>query len=212
MRPFLVKEQKILYMALESKDEREIANAVIRILESCIITNDINIRKLPSFDVEYLFLKLRGSSVGEIINVKLGHVDSECKHMTEMAININDIKITEIKDRSDKITLNETTGMTLRYPNLQDTLKSSNDMSETDKLFHLVQSCIENIYDAENVYENIDQNELREFIESMSVEQFKMVMDYFGDIPTIEFETKWHCKECKKDDSIIIKGLRNFFG
>ena len=212
-RPFLVKEQKLLYMALEGQNDREIANSILNLLESCILTPNIDVKNLPSFDIEYVFLQLRAKSVGEVITLKVGHQDqSECSHMTEVSINLDDIKIVNMdKERSDKIQLNDGVGMVLRYPTLTDALNASSAGTESEKLFSLVQSCIKNIYDQEKVYEEFDPNELKDFIESMNVEQFTKVMKYFGDIPTVEYEVSWTCEKCGKEDSMKLTGLKSFF-
>lgn len=208
-RPFLVREEKILLMALEGGDENEIGNAIINILSACIIS-EINIDTLATFDVEYLFLKLRSKSVGEVIELKLAHSvkDSECKHRTEVVINIDDINVTD--NVSDgKIDLTDELGIKLRYAGMNDI--NSLDATSTSQLFELVVSCVEYIYDDENVYDDFSRDEMSKWLEQLDSAQFKRITDFFQAAPKLTHNIEWTCPECGEKDSLVLEGMQSFF-
>ena len=208
-RPFLVREEKILLMALEGGDEKEISNAITNILNSCILS-DVNLNDLATFDVEYLFLKLRSKSVGEVIELKLGHSDkdSECKHRTDVSINIDDINVVgEIKD--GKIDLNEQIGIKLRYAGINDV--SNIDKGSTSQLFDVVVSCVEYIYDNDNVYDDFTKDEMSKWLEQLDSNQFKMVTEFFQEAPKLSHTVEWTCPECGKKETLVLEGMQSFF-
>jgi len=208
-RPFLVREEKILLMALEGGDEKEIGNAIINILSSCIIS-EINLDTLATFDVEYLFLKLRSKSVGEVIELKLAHSDkeTECKHRTDVVINIDDIKVSD--NVSDgKIDLTSELGIKLRYAGMKDV--NSLDANSTSQLFELVVSCVEYIYDASEVYDDFTRDEMSKWLEQLDTAQFKMITDFFQAAPKLSHTIEWTCPECGEKDEIVLEGMQSFF-
>src|SRR6056300_541213 len=155
-RPFLVKEEKILLIALEGNDQQEITTAILNILNSCILS-EVDVNKLSTFDVEYLFLNLRGKSVGEVIEARMGHTDGDCKKLTDVQIKIDDIEIVnEISD--GKIMLTDDVGIKMRYPTVHDVAKL--DMKNSDDTFGLIAQCIEYIYDNDNVYSEFSEQEI----------------------------------------------------
>jgi hypothetical protein len=135
-RPFLVKEEKLLLMAMEGNDQQEIANTVLKILKSCIAT-EVDIDKLATFDVEHLFLQLRGKSVGEVIELTVGHQEGECAHRTEISISVDDIKLSNL-DNETKIMLTDTVGVKLKYPTMSQTMNLNPTLSDTETLFKLI--------------------------------------------------------------------------
>lgn len=206
-RPFLVKEEKILLMALEGNDDKEIQRAISSILESCIIS-DIKISDLSVFDVEYLFLNLRGKSVGEVIEVKIGHPDSECKHQTDVKINIDDIKVQgEISD--GKIELSGGIGVKLKYPTIESATKYPTDTA--DGLFKMIASCVDFVYDQEQVYNDFTNDEMVQWLDGLDQNSFKNVTKFFESIPKLSHKIEWKCSACGKTDSVLLEGINNFF-
>ncbi len=207
-RPFLVKEEKILLMAMEGGDSAEMSSAMTRILQECILTK-IDIDSLATFDVEYLFLQLRGKSVGEVIEITVGHTgETECHHRTPIKINIDDIKVDGIrKDKNIKIT-NEI-GVKVRYPSMQDALSLSTE--EEDAPMRLIASCIEVVYDQENVYDDFTVEEMVDWLGTLNKKQFDAIVEFFNGIPKLTHKVEWVCPECKQKDSFVLEGMADFF-
>jgi predicted ATPase len=209
-RPFLVKEEKILLMAMEGRDVNEITNAVLNLLENCILS-DIDVGSLATFDIEYLFLKLRGKSVGETIEVKVSHEDkSECQSRTDITISLEDIQV--VGDIADgKIMLTDDIGVKLTYPTFS-TLRSANDMmTDQETAFDIMVSCIEFVFDNDNVYSDFTQQELKDWVEGLNQTQFKQITDFFDGIPKLSHEVEWKCKDCGQTETVKLEGLQSFF-
>jgi hypothetical protein len=211
-RPFLVKEEKILYMALEGGEQNDIYNAVTKTLENCIIS-DCNIKKLSSFDVEYLFLQLRGKSVGEVITLKLKHPqeDSDCDHAEEIEIDIDSVKMKEDPRHNKIVQLNENLGIQFRYPTMSDVLTIGEGKNDLTNTFDLIASCVDNVFDADNVYDDFTKEEIIEFIENLSKPQFEKASVFFESMPKLQHDLEWTCSECKKEEKISLEGLQSFF-
>jgi len=206
-RPFLVKEEKILLMALEGGDQNEITDSILKILKVCILS-EVDVDKLSTFDVEYLFLKLRAKSVGEIVDLKLGHDEGECTHLTEVSLNIDDVNIVgEISD--GKIQITDEVGVKMRYPTVVDI--ADMDTSSSDETFELVARCVEFIYDNEEVYTNFTKQEIIDWVGNLNQSQFKSITSFFESIPKLSKEIKWTCPACAKEESRVIEGLQGFF-
>lgn len=206
-RPFLVREEKILLMALEGGSVDEMAEATKKILQSCILS-DINVDDLATFDIEYLFLQLRGKSVGEMIDLLVGHTgESDCQHKTEVEINIDNIKVEGIK-KDKTIQLTNEIGVKVRYPSMKD-VEQLDDSNEGP--FRVIASCIEVVYDNENVYDDFTHEEMESWLETLNKSQFAKISDFFTNIPKLQYKVEWTCPECKKKDSFIIEGLASFF-
>jgi len=208
-RPFLVKEEKILLMALEGKDSNEIMLSVQNVLKNCILSEDVSVNKLATFDIEYLFLKLRSKSVGEVIKIKVNHAnDSECKYATEVDINIDKINVEgDIKD--GKLMLTDKVGLKLRYPTMEDLKGISIDDAES--MFKMVRKCIEFIFDEDNVYSDFTEKELSDWIDSLNQTQFAKITQFFEGMPKLSHKIDWECKSCGKNDSVTVEGLQGFF-
>jgi hypothetical protein len=207
-RPFLVKEEKILLMALEGKDQKEITKATENIIQSCIIT-DIDINKLATFDIEFLFLRLRGKSVSEVVELKIGHTnDNDCKHKMDIEVDLEDINIQgEISD--GKIMLDDTIGVKMRYPGLKDIHILEEQTSKS--MFEVINSCIEYVYDKDNVYNEFTKKEIKDWVETLSQKQFEKLTNFFKEIPKLAHDVEWTCPECGEKDSIKLEGLQSFF-
>ena len=213
-RPFLVKEEKLLFIALETKDQKETVRAVTKLLSDCIL-DDVDISKLASFDFEYLFLQLRAKSVGEISELSITHNDSnECKHSTKISINLQDIKPPKIGDDSSRnIMITDTIGVRLNYPNMDglEYMMTLDGMNEFDRVLKMVETCIECVYEGDTVYDSFEPRELEKFIGDMSQQQFEKVVNFFSNLPVLEHKITWKCEKCGKDDFVDIRGLQNFF-
>lgn len=207
-RPFLVKEEKVLLMAMEGKDQTEITNSIVKLLSNCIISEEIKVQELATFDIEYLFLKLRGKSVGEVIELKISHPEGDCMHKTDIKINLDDINVTG--DISDgKIMLTDDVGVKLKYPTISTTIGV--DTENADSLFNLVIDCIEFIYDKEEVYTDFTRDELNAWVDTLNQAQFKKITEFFQSMPSLKHEIKWKCEKCGKEDKMVLEGLQSFF-
>ncbi len=206
-RPFLVKEEKILLMALEGGDEKEIINAILNVLQNCIL-DDLDVRKMPSFDVEYLYMHLRAKSVNEIISMRLGHRNSECLHKTDVEIPINDIKVIG-KISNGVVKLTDTVGIKFKYPGIED-LNVIGD-AKTENIFELIYRCVESVYDENDVYTEFDREELEEWLEQLNKEQFEKIGGFFSEIPKLSYIVNWTCPACGESDSAKVEGLASFF-
>jgi hypothetical protein len=206
-RPFLVKEEKILLMALEGKDKKEISIAINKILEACVY-DEIDFSKLPTFDIEYLFLMLRSKSVGEVISFRLGHTgDTECKHKTDIEINLNDVNVEgEIQDGT--IMLDDKVGIKVRYPSIDSLDASSKDSRD---ILGVIADCIDVVFDEEDIYDDFKRDELIEWLGNLNQSQYKKINDFFGSAPKLSYTAKWKCQECGEEDEMTIEGLYNFF-
>jgi len=208
-RPFLVKEEKILLMALESEDEGEMKTAIIQILSNCIITEGLDFEELPIFDIEYLFLQLRTKSVGEFAEPYI--TCERCSHPFEIKIDVSNIKPKFPKGTTNQFMLDDTNtlGVTLKYPNLNST---SDIKSDTD-YFKILISSIDEIFTDEEVYKASDhtQEEIEAFVDNVQPSQLERVLEFFKNMPTLEHTEKCICPKCKNEFDINLRGLKDFF-
>lgn len=211
-RPFLVKEEKILFMALQGGDAKEMTNAVQNIIGACVLEPQFDTSKLSMYDIEYLFLKLRGKSVGESIDLKVRHRDSECDHTTQVSINIDDIAVHFPEDYDDKIQLTDSVGIQLRHPGIKhSTMFDGANAENFDNVLKLICDCVVCIYDDSNVYDSFTQDEIVQFIEGLSQQQFAKIQKFFTDLPKLTHTVEWSCSKCNEQDSVTVEGLSNFF-
>ena len=214
-RPFLVKEEKILIIALESQDQKQIANAVKSILSTCILTKGIKVDKLATFDIEYLFLNIRGKSFGEHIEVMVTCPD-DGKTQVPMSINIDDIKVQKDKGHSSDIVLDDTYTLKMKYPSLNEFIKTNFDQIEqmkVDDTFDLISSCIDQVYSDEETWSHQEctKKELSDFVESLNTSQFKLVENFFTTMPKFSHMVKVTNPNTKVDSEIKLEGLQSFF-
>ena len=214
-RPFLVKEEKILIIALESQDQKQIATAIKQILSACILTKGTKVEKLSTFDIEYLFLNVRGKSVGEQIEVMVTCPD-DGKTQVPLTINIDTIKVKKSKDHKTDIKLDEKYTMKMRYPSLDEFIKSnfSVDQMKVDDTFDLIASCIDQVYSEEEswTHEDCTQKELSEFLEQLNSGQFKEVEEFFNTMPKLTHTVKVKNPNTGVESDVLLEGLQNFFG
>ena len=214
-RPFLVKEEKILILAMESQDSKQIAQAVKDVLKKCILTRGIKVEKLSTFDIEFLFLNIRGKSVGEDIEVMVTCPDDK-KTQVPMSINIDSIKVQKDKDHNRDIKLDDTYTLRMRYPSLDEFIKNNFGAVEqmnVDDTFDLIASCIDQVYSEEESWasEDCTKKELNDFVESLNSSQFKLVEKFFETMPKLSHTVQVTNPNTQVESDITIEGLQNFF-
>ena len=215
-RPFLVKEEKILILAMESQDTKQIARAVKDVISKCILSKGIKVDRLSTFDIEYLFLNIRGKSVGEQIEVMVTCPDDE-KTQVPMSINIDSIKVQKDDDHSIDIKLDDVYTLRMKYPSLTEFINNNfsalEDMS-VDDTFDLIASCIDQVYSEEESWasEECTKKELTTFVESLNSNQFKKVEKFFETMPKLSHTVKVTNPNTNVESEIKIEGLQNFFG
>jgi len=206
-RPYLVKEEKILMIAAESKDENQMIRAIKDVIKSCTYGN-LKVDRLTMFDLEYIFTTLRSKSVGE--SSTIGLQCTSCEESNEVAINLANVSITEGADSHIKLT--DTIGMSMRYPSIDDII-DSNSESDVEAAFELIVSCIDSIYEGDEMFDTEDQTrkELMSFIESLSAKQFEKINEFVTSIPVAYIDAEFKCSKCGEHNEINIRGLANFF-
>ena len=217
-RPFLVKEEKILILAMESQDSKQIATAVKDVLKKCILTRGTKVEKLSTFDIEYLFLNIRGKSVGEDLDVKLICPDDN-ETEVDVTISLDDIQIQKPEGHSNQIKLDNNLMMELKYPSLNEFIKNNFDPNDTsknpmDQSFDLIGSCINKIYNEDEVWVAADcsKKEINDFLDSMNSNQFKEVEKFFETMPKLSHTVKVKNPKTKVESDVVLEGLASFFG
>ena len=216
-RPFLVKEEKILLTALEADETKALSSAVRQIVNNCV-QGELDVDKLPTFDIEYLFLRLRAKSVGEKVTVGLkpwGCPNNEgklCENTTEIEINLEEVKVDKKKAPSPKIMLDDKIGIKMKYPNI-DTINLTGTTSEAAGM-DVIKGCVDMIFTEEDTHErdSFTDEELDEFIDSLNSQQFKLVKDFFDNMPILKHTVKYKCNTCGEKKETILQGLNSFFG
>ena len=217
-RPFLVKEQRNLLMAIESNESATIQQNVKDILYNCTLTENIDIEKLPIIDVEFYFINLRAKSVGEVIETKYrcnNIVDEkECNNVMETNINLLDLKVQTKEDVSPEIKLTENISIKLKYPEFGIVKDSLQYDDVTSTAFNMIAESIEYIYDGEQFYygSEAEPGEMVEFIEGMNQEQFSKIENFFNNLPKLKETVHMKCGKCGFEHNIDVEGLENFFG
>tara|TARA_Y100001938_G_scaffold113141_1_gene155179 strand:- start:8273 stop:8995 length:723 start_codon:yes stop_codon:yes gene_type:complete len=215
-RPFLVKEEKVLYIALEGGEQKEIYDATMNILESCILTPGVKYNELTSYDLEFLFLKLRSKSVGEKIELNVRHQDEEyrqntCNEPTKVAIDIDAVNIQYNDEHNSKVDLGGGIGIELKDPNAGIFTKINPDANEFDQMLSMMYECTKLVYDADDVYDDFTKQELEEFVGQLTKDQFETIAQFFNTIPALKHEINYTCEACGKSETITIEGLQGFF-
>ena len=212
-RPFLVKEEKVLLMALESKDEKQVISAVKDLIKNCVITR-IKVDTLPSFDLEYLFLKIRGASIGENITLTVTCLDDN-ETQVEANININDVEIFKPEGHDKKIMFNDKTGLVMRYPSMQEFIDREFLQKEmkTEDVYGFIADSIDQIFDDEEVYDSstTTKKEFRTFVDSLTTKQFEKIQQFYATCPKLSHTFKVINPKTGKESSYTIEGLQSFF-
>ena len=215
-RPFLVKEEKLLVLALESEDTKQITTAIKAVIKSCIQTKGIKVELLPTFDIEYLFLNIRGKSVGESLDVNIICPD-DGKTNVPVTIDLDNIKVVKTEGHSNKVELDKTLMMELKYPSLDEFIKNNFDFKDENAMeqsFKLIASSIDKIYNEEEVWVAADctKKEINEFLESMNSQQFKKIEEFFTTMPKLSHTIKVTNPNTKVESEVVLEGLASFFG
>ena len=216
-RPFLVKEQRNLFMALESGDRDSIEQNVQQVLKNCTITKNIKIEQLPVLDIEYFFLNLRARSVGEIVENKY-RCDNEvegktCGNVMETSLNLLELKVEKPKDIDDVIQLTDKISIKLRYPKFSVLAKLGGLNSASEIAFEMIADSVEYICDGEQFYydKDVTHQEIVEFIESLSQQQFSKIEEFFANLPRLQKTIEMKCLKCGFEHKIDVEGLESFF-
>jgi len=211
-RPFLVKEQKLLLIAQESGEEKQIANAMGELVNSCTF-GKVNTKSAPMFDIEYLFLKIRGKSVGEKVKLNLICPD-DGKTTVPYELNLEDVECQVQDDHSNEIQINEDIKIVFRYPLLNDLQNVKASAGDSEKTFHFMECCIDSIHSGDDVFQRIDikDKELSDFIEQFTNEQFEKITQFFNTMPKLRHVVKVTNPKTKKKNEILLEGLESFLG
>ena len=214
-RPFLVKEEKLLVIALDSEDNKQITNAIKAVLRACVLTKGVKVENLPTFDIEFLFLNIRGKSVGEELDVNIICPDDE---VTEVAVKIDldDIQVQRDEKHTNKIKLDDNLMMEMKYPSLDEFIKSNfdfNDRNQMDQSFQLIASCIDKVYSEDEAWATADctKKEVNEFLESMNSSQFKEIETFFTTMPKLSHTINVKNPKTKVESEVVLEGLASFF-
>ena len=214
-RPFLVKEEKVLVIALESEDTKQITTAIKAVLKNCVLTKGVKVETLPTFDIEYLFLNIRGKSVGEELEVNIICPDEEETNVP-IFINLDDIQIQKSDEHNNQIKLDDNLMMEMRYPSLDQFIKNNFDFNEKnamDQSFELIATCIDKIYTEDEVWATADctKKEVKEFLESMNSSQFKQIEKFFETMPKLSHTLEVTNPNTKVKSEVVLEGLASFF-
>jgi len=215
-RPFLVKEEKILIIAMESEDQKQITNAIKNVISNCILSRGIKVEQLSTFDIEYLFLNIRGKSVGENVDVLVTCPD-DGQTQVEVTIDLDAIKVHVDPEHSRDIKLDENLTMRMKYPSLDEFIKSNfsfDDGMGVDESFQLIASCVEQIYNEEESWSASDctKKEMVAFIEELSSKQFKEIEKFFETMPKLSHIIKVKNPKTEVESEVVLEGLSSFFG
>jgi len=214
-RPFLVREEKLLVLALETEDTKQITEAIKTVIKNCVETRGIKIEALPTFDIEYLFLNIRGKSVGEEIEVNVICPD-DGETTVPVKINVDDIQVQKFEGHNKTIKLDDNVMLEMKYPSLEQFIKNNFDFTaanDMDQAFDLIASCIDKIYTENEVWASADvtKKELQEFLEQMNSSQFKQIEKFFETMPKLSHKVKVINPKTEIENEVVIEGLSSFF-
>jgi hypothetical protein len=219
-RPFLVKEQKLFLMAAQSDDAKDVTNAIKQVLKNCILDDKVDVDKLPTFDLENLFLNLRARSVGEIANLRYTcnnivkddeGKDKSCGGLVKVDVNLLEIAPTKNSNHTDKIALSDKLGVCMKYPNF-DMIDKLNKKDNVD-ILNLIASCIDYVYDDEKVYyaKDVGEKEMIDFIENLQQVDLEKIQKFFETMPKLTKDFDFKCPKCGYGEKVTIEGVQNFF-
>jgi hypothetical protein len=215
-RPFLVREEKILIMAMESEDMKQMTDAIVQIIGDCILSKDVKVESLATFDIEYLFLNVRSKSVGETVEVNVTCPD-DGETKVEMEIEIDSIKVHKTRGHKNIIKLDDNLMMKLKYPSLDQFIENNFEVSgtnsEVNQSLSMITSCIEMIYNDEESWEAADctKKELDEFVEQLNTKQFKEIEKFFTTMPKLSHKIKVKNPNTGVESEVVLEGLASFF-
>ena len=212
-RPFLVKEEKVLLLALESKDEKQVIGAVKDLIKNCVITR-IKVDTLPSFDLEYLFLKIRGASIGETIILTVTCLDDN-ETQVEATINIDEVEVFKPEGHDKKIMFDDKTGIVMKYPSMKEFVEREFLQKEmkTEEVYDYIADSIDQIFDDEEVYDSstTTKKEFRTFVDSLTTKQFEKIQQFYTTCPKLSHTFKVVNPNTGKESEYTVEGLQSFF-
>jgi hypothetical protein len=214
-RPFLVKEEKVLVLALESEDTKQITTAIKAVIKSCVQTKGIKVETLPTFDIEFLFLNIRGKSVGEKIELNIICPDDETTEVP-VSIDLDEIRVQKNDEHTRQIKIDDTLMMEMKYPSLDQFIKNNFDFENKnamDQSFDLIASCVDKIYSEDDVWaaDDCTKKELKDFLEQMNSSQFKSIETFFETMPKLSHKIKVTNPNTKVESEVVLEGLASFF-
>lgn len=214
-RPFLVSEEKVLLMAMESEDEKQITNAVVDIVKSCILTRGIKVSDLASFDIEYIFLNIRGKSVGEDVRMKITCRDDN-ETQVDYNLNLEDVQVQKDPKHTNKIMLDDTSGVIMKYPGIDQFIQTQIMMKSlnAEEVFDIIVDSVHQIFAGEDVYEakNTPKKEVEEWLGGLTSKQFEKIKDFFATMPKLSHTFSVKNPNTGVESEYTIEGLVNFFG
>jgi len=219
-RPFLVKEEKILLTAMESENEKTITDAVKQIIRNCV-QGDLDVERLPTFDIEFIFLRLRAKSVGEEVTIGLKpwgcpqNNGELCEFTTEVPINLEEVKVQKNENHTNKIMLSDDIGIILRYPNIESIKEMmKGELSETEVGMKVIKTSVEMVFTQEETHErdSFTETELDDFFDSLNTLQMEKIREFFDTMPVLKHTVKYNCKTCGEEKETTVQGLNSFFG
>jgi hypothetical protein len=218
-RPYLVKEEKVLLMALESNSIDETIRAMVNVMQACVIKPKIDFSRLPFYEAEFLFLKIRAKSAGEVIDLNTRHIDGinskgeECKHVQPIQVNIDELSVPGIQKQDRVVMLTEKVGVELRAPSLSEFYSMMEQEDSNDRAMNLLATTIDKVFEDDNVVSTseITKEELVDFIEQLTTKQCELISDFYMKIPSLKIVVPYTCTGCGSEETITIEGIRSFF-
>ena len=220
-RPFLVKEQKLFLMAAESEDPKDTVNAIKQVLRNCVL-DDIDVENMATFDIEYLFLQLRARSIGEVVNLRFNCNNNvtekgeevKCGNLVKIDVNILEVNPTKNESHTNKVQITDKIGVVLKYPTFGTIDSNEIDTQDMQQILNVIVSCIDYIYDEEQVYyaKDTKKEELVEFIENMKQTDLEKLSAFFTSLPKMKKDVHFHCNKCGYEEDITLEGAQSFFG
>ena len=207
IKPFTVQEEKILLMAKSSEKTEDVIAAVKQIIKNCIIES-VDVDKLATFDVEYLFVKLRSKSIGEVVDLE--YKDPDTEEVIKFKVNLDNIEIKNNPEHKSKFIIHDDVGLAMRYPTLDEVRLLDDTNNKEDAVFDMLFKCIDKIYDSETVYTDFTEKDLEEFVNSLPMDSMNKIKEFFDTMPSLEHTVTLKNKAGKSTD-VVLKGLNSFF-
>ena len=208
-RPFLVKEEKILLMALEGGEEKDMAKAIKQIITQCVSTENFNINKIAMIDLEYLFLNIRGKAVGDISTISFEH---KCGEIIKLDIDLSKVEVVQNKNSSDLVEITDEIMVRLSPPGIDDVIGTGNK-NQIDVVTDIIRNNLLEIIQGEEIFSAQDhtKKELDEFVNSLNSGQFKKLQDYYESLPKLKQDIEYTCEKCGKTETETLEGITSFF-